>query len=236
VDSSSTSIRGGSNTFHGSRSNTCRTALQRGGSANARQAFLSHQRYDQTPLVEPSAVHQEGQAIFLGLWQYNPTGTASSPDRIPFTLRQQPGDSAWQHAGLSATNLGVLKQFLAACSHCDQALSSQRNEHSGRYSANHCPSYLNIQTYWSAWITTHRATTSCGADSLNEIHTRFDPGTCATATFLSAASTTSKLLSFSEIHNSRPLCSTNSGSDTAVTTTVSQTAVSHSPDGQFSNW
>jgi len=204
-----TSIRGGSNSFHGSAyeylQNRNFNAVDQ---ANARQGFLSNQRYDQNTFGGSiGGPIKRDKLFFYGLWQYNPTGTASSPGSNPIYAPTAAGYNTLSGmSGISQTNLGVLKQFLPAAPAADQAAIKVNGTSIpvGTVPIT-APSYLNIQTYLVSMDYNPSNNDQLRGRFVNEIHTGFDPSTLAPLpTFFVGRSTTSKLLSFSEIHNFTP--------------------------------
>ncbi|MCU1338002.1 MAG: Cna domain protein [Bryobacterales bacterium] len=204
-----TSIRGGSNSFHGSAfeylQNRNFNAVDQ---SSARQGFLSNQRYDQNTFGGSiGGPIKRDKLFFYGLWQYNPTGTASSPSSNPVYSPTAAGYATLSGMpGISQTNLGVLKQYLAPAPTADQPAIKVNgtNIPIGTLPIT-APSYLNIQTYLVSMDYNPSSKDQIRGRFVNEIHTGFDPSTLAPLpSFFVGRDTTSKLLSFSEIHNFSP--------------------------------
>ena len=203
------SIRGGSNGFHGSAfeylQNRNFNAVDQ---FNARQGFLSNPRYDQNTFGGSfGGPIKKDKLFFYGLWQYNPTGTASSPTSNPVYSPTAAGYSALSSmTGISQTNLGVLKQYLAPAPAADQTpITVNGTKIAIGTLPITAPSYLNIQTYLVSIDYNPSSNDQIRGRFVNEIHTGFDPSTLAPLpAFFVGRDTTSKLVSFSEIHNFSP--------------------------------
>jgi len=204
-----TSIRGGSNSFHGAAfeylQNRNFNAVDQ---ANARQGFLSNQRYDQNTFGGAiGGPIKRDKLFFYGLWQYNPTGTASSPGANPIYAPTAAGYNTLSGmTGISQTNLGVLKQYLTPAPAADQTPITVNGVSIpiGTVPIT-APSYLNIQTYLVSIDYNPGRNDQLRGRFVNEIHTGFDPSTLAPIpAFFVGRDTTSKLVSFSEIHNFTP--------------------------------
>lgn len=204
-----TTIRSGSNSFHGAAFEYFQNRnLNAVDQSDARQGFLSNQRYDQNTFGGAiGGPVKKDKLFFYGLWQYNPTGTASSPSSSPVYAPTAAGYTALSSiAGLSQTNLGVLKQYLAPAPVADQPAIKVNgvNIPVGTLPIT-APSYLNIQTYLVSMDYNPSSKDQLRGRFVNEIHTGFDPSTLAPLpVFFVGRATTSKIVSFSEIHTFSP--------------------------------
>jgi hypothetical protein len=203
-----TSIRGGSNSFHGSAfeylQNRNFNAVDQ---ANARQGFLTNQRYDQNTFGGSiGGPIKKDKLFFYGLWQYNPTGNSSSPSSEPVEAPTAAGYSLLSGmTGISQTNLGVLKQYLSPAPSPSGSVTVNGTSIPIGIVPITAPSYLNIQTYLVSMDYNPSSKDQIRGRFVNEIHTGFDPSTLAPLpVFFVSRDTTSKLLSFSEIHNFSP--------------------------------
>jgi len=204
-----TAIRGGGNAFHGSLFEYFQNRnLNAVDQADARQGFLSNQRYDQNTFGGAlGGPIKKDKLFFYGLWQYNPTGSASAPSANPIVAPTAAGYSALSaKTGLSQTNLGVLKQFLPAAPTADQgSITVTGTSIPVGIVPITAPSFLNIQTYLVSMDYNPTTKDQMRGRFVNEIHTGFDESTLAPLpVFFVGRDTTSKLLSFSELHNFSP--------------------------------
>jgi len=203
-----TIIRGGTNQFHGAAFEYLQNRnLNAVDQADARQGFLTNQRYDQNTFGGAiGGPIKKDKLFFYGLWQYNPTGTASAPSDNPVKAPTAAGYSTLASIpGLSATNLGVLKQYLTPAPVADTSVMVSGNAIPIGIVPITAPSYLNIETYLVSLDYNPTTKDQLRGRFVNEIHTGFDPSTLAPLpAFFVGRDTTSKLLSFSELHTFSP--------------------------------
>jgi hypothetical protein len=79
-----------------------------------RQGIFSQPRYDQNRLGGGIGGHIiKNKLFYYGLYEYNPTGQASTPSGATYSPTAAGYAALDNMSGISKTNLGVLKQFLA---------------------------------------------------------------------------------------------------------------------------
>jgi hypothetical protein len=197
--------RSGSNTFHGSA-----YEFLRNSALDARNFFdgTSKPPFRQNQFGgSVGGPIKKDKLFFYGLWQYNPTGTASAPGSNPVFAPTASGYSTLSSMpGISQTNLGVLKQYLAPAPAADQpAIKVNGTSVAIGTVPIVAPSYLNIETYLVSMDYNPSKNDQIRGRFVNEIHTGFDPSTLAPLpVFFVGRDTTSKIVSFSEIHNFSP--------------------------------
>jgi len=110
-----TVLRGGTNQIHGILYNYLQNRnLNANDQANVRQGILTNPRYDQNRLGGAiGGPIKKNKLFYYGLFEYNPLGQASVPAGGTTYAPTAAGYSTLSSmAGLSATNLGILKQYL----------------------------------------------------------------------------------------------------------------------------
>jgi hypothetical protein len=112
-----TVLRGGTNELHGIVYDYFQNRnLNAVDQANARQGILTNPRFDQNRLgAAIGGPIRKNKLFYYGLYEYNPLGQASVPAGGATYAPTAEGYSILSSmSGLSATNLGVLKQYLPA--------------------------------------------------------------------------------------------------------------------------
>uniref|UniRef100_Q026A2 Cna B domain protein n=1 Tax=Solibacter usitatus (strain Ellin6076) TaxID=234267 RepID=Q026A2_SOLUE len=112
-----TVLRGGTNEIHGLVYDYLQNRnLNAIDQANARQGILTNPRFDQNRLgASIGGPIRKNKLFYYGLYEYNPLGQASVPSGGATYSPTAAGYAALSSmSGLSATNLGILKQYLPA--------------------------------------------------------------------------------------------------------------------------
>jgi len=112
-----TVLRGGTNELHGIVYDYLQNRkLNSIDQANARQGILSNPRFDQNRLgAAIGGPIRKNKLFYYGLYEYNPLGQASVPAGGATYAPTADGYATLSSMpGLSATNLGILKQYLPA--------------------------------------------------------------------------------------------------------------------------
>ena len=108
-------LRGGTNAIHGSVYEYFQNRnLNAVDEADARQGIRSVPRYDQNLLggsVGGPVIRNK--LFYFGLFEYNPLGQASSPSSPTFAPTAEGYSLLDTIPGLSSTNLGIMKQYVA---------------------------------------------------------------------------------------------------------------------------
>jgi hypothetical protein len=203
-----TVIRSGTNNFHGALFEYFQNRnLNAVDQSNARQGLTSNPRYDQNTFgASLGGPFIKNKLFFYGLWQYNPTGQSAPPGNPIFAPTAAGYSILSSIAGISQTNLGVLKKYLPPAPTGDQGTISVlgRAIPIGTVPINP-PSYLNIETYLASIDYNISNSDQLRGRFINELHDGFDPSALAPLpAFYISRPTTQKLLSLSEIHNFSP--------------------------------
>src|SRR4029077_6643530 len=111
-----TVLRGGSNELHGvAYEYLLNRNLNALDQAAKRQGTLSQPRYDQSHLGGGIGGHIiKNKLFYYGLYEYNPTGQASVPSSAVYAPTAAGYATLATIPGVSATNLGILKQYAPA--------------------------------------------------------------------------------------------------------------------------
>jgi hypothetical protein len=109
-----TVLRGGTNTIHGSIYEYLENRNLNALDQTFKRAGLSKQRYDQNRLGGTiGGPIRKNKLFYYGNYEYNPLGQASTPAGSTFSPTAAGYATLNSMSGISATNLGILKQYLA---------------------------------------------------------------------------------------------------------------------------
>jgi len=205
-----TVIRGGTNELHGGAyeylQNRNLNALDQ---AFKRQGIFDAPRFDQNRFGGDAGGHIiKNKLFYYGLIEYNPLGQASTPG-APTVVPTAQGYSLLSGiSGLSATNLAVLKQFVAPAPNNDQGFATVKGVKIplGTLPIS-APNYTNTRN----WL----VSIDYNLSDRDQIRGRYIDNTTTGFSVTNNANTnlpiffaqrpiTTKLFSFSEFHNFRP--------------------------------
>jgi hypothetical protein len=109
-----TVLRGGTNTIHGSIYEYLENRNLNALDQTFKRSGLSKQRYDQNRLGGTiGGPIKKNKLFYYGNYEYNPLGQASTPAGSTFSPTAAGYATLSSMSGISATNLGILKQYLA---------------------------------------------------------------------------------------------------------------------------
>ena len=217
-----TVVKSGTNKIHGAAFEYLQNrTLNAQDNLNVIGGLTYKPRYDQNTFGGAiGGPIKKDKLFYYGLYQYNPTGQApGSPNGAIFAPTAAGYATLASIPGVSATNLGVLKQYLApaassstttpvcpglAAASCSSTTAGVFNIPIGVVPIV-APSYLNITTYLVSIDYNVGEKDQLRGRFINEAHTGFDPTTLPyLPAFFQSRTTTSKALSFSEFHNVSP--------------------------------
>ena len=110
-----TVVRGGGNSVHGTLYEYFQNRnLNAVDESAARQGIRSNPRYDQNTLGgSVGGPIQRNKLFYYGLFQYNPLGQAGTPSSVILSPTAEGYSQLASIAGVSQTNVNILKQYLA---------------------------------------------------------------------------------------------------------------------------
>lgn len=205
-----TVIRGGTNELHGGGyeylQNRDLNALDQ---AFKRQGIFDKQRYDQNRFGGSLGGHIiKNKLFYYGVFEYNPLGQASTPGSATIVPTAQGYSMLSAIPGLSATNLAVLKQFVAPAPLNDQGTVTVKGV---KIPVGTLPISAPNYTNGRNWLTSvdynlserdqirgrYIDNTTTGFSTTNNANTNLP-------IFFDQRPITAKVFSFSEFHNFRP--------------------------------